>query len=213
MVNRSVLWLVLSCLGPGFAAGGVAGQADIKARESGAQDTANVAALVHRGSATATITGRLDASSPTFDRRVAGSPAMPATACDGVADDSASNGVPYAAFQIDVGGTAPVAVEAAVVAGGTTLPDSVLYLYCDPFDAQDPGANLIFSDDDDGAGPTGQLSAFTTADGVMLDPGQTYWLVISTFAAAGSEWGNFRIDVSGASLTVVPVEIQSFTVE
>lgn len=213
-MKRLLLGLALSGVAAGNLAHGSPERATIKARERAGADERNVTALTYRGSDSVTVDGTLDGSSPTFDRRIPDGAV--GNACDAQSADSTSDGVPYAAFQLQVAGSSadpPVPFEALVQVAGTTLTDSVLYLYCDPFDDQNPDANLVFSDDDDGAGPNGALSAITLSDGVMLTGGASYWLVISTFGSAASEWGDFSIALSGASVTVVPVEIQRFSVE
>jgi len=210
-MRRSILCLGLLFLTVGLVtAQSAADKETVKAREraaAGVQSHRNVTLL--SGTRRATINGRLDGSSPKFDRRIADLPATPDLSCNGVAGDSASNGVPYAMFRLEVSATENL--EAVVQAAGTTLADSVLYLYCDPFDDQNPGANLIFSDDDDGGGPNGQLSAFSVSDAIALTPGNQYWLVISTFSPGES--GDFQIDLTSATVTAVPVEIQRFSVE
>ena len=81
--------------------------------------------------------------------------------------------MPYAAYQIAV--TAEEDLEANIVLLGTTLADTVLVVYCDPFDPANPLQRVYGYDDDDGEG---FHAAFTAADGVTLDPGETYWITI-----------------------------------
>lgn len=61
----------------------------------------------------------------------------------------------------------------------TTLSDTVIALYCNPFDPAAPLANAVAYDDDGGSG---LLSAFTAADGIILAPNVPYWFVVTTFA-------------------------------
>ena len=53
--------------------------------------------------------------------------------------------------------------------------DTVIYLYCDPFDPMAPTENAIYMDDDDGEG---LLSAITYENGVTLMPGNDYYFII-----------------------------------
>jgi hypothetical protein len=69
------------------------------------------------------------------------------------------------------------AVEIVVTEAGF---DTVIYLYCDPFDAANPTVNGVFMDDDDG---DGLLSAILPADGVTLTPGNDYWLIICSYSS------------------------------
>ena len=86
--------------------------------------------------------------------------------------------------------------------------DTTITLYCDPFDPGNTLTNVVAYDDDDGVGT---LSAFTAADGIALQPGNTYWLIMSTFS--GGVTGDFQIDCTSATVFVIPVELQSFTIE
>ena len=68
--------------------------------------------------------------------------------------------------------------------------DTVIYLYCDPFDPANPTVNGVFMDDDDG---DGLLSAILAADGVTLTPGLDYWLVICSYS---STIGTYSMETS-----------------
>ncbi|MBI4916814.1 MAG: hypothetical protein HY825_13280 [Acidobacteria bacterium] len=89
-----------------------------------------------------------------------------------------------------------------------TAGNSTIQVYCDPFDPLQPLNNVVAYDDDDGLNA---LSIITAADGVTLQPGQTYYLVFSPFPPG--EVGDFTIAFTSATVQVVPVELQGLTVE
>ncbi|MBI1318347.1 MAG: hypothetical protein GC168_05265 [Candidatus Hydrogenedens sp.] len=82
--------------------------------------------------------------------------------------------VPFAAFTF----VAPPTPKLLEVAVSGSISDTVLALYCDPFDPGQPTSNLVAFDDDSGAG---QRSAFSASDGIRLKPNDTYHLVVSVF--------------------------------
>ena len=150
---------------------------------------------------TDSYSGELTAASPLWDRVYL---CDVSTSCAASCTDSSQNGEYYEVIPIEV--TAAENLECAVTA--STITDTTMYLYCDPFNPATPLANVVAWDDDDGAG---NWSAFTAADGVTLQPGQTYYLVLSSFGPAIT--GTFTIDFTSATVHVVPVELQSLTVE
>lgn len=91
---------------------------------------------------------------------------------------------------------------ATVVPGGTTINDTVLSLYCDPFEPTDAQANLVAYDDDGG---DGLLSAFDGSEGAFLQPNTTYWLVISLFSTTSIGEGDYEISVGGDIIFGQPV--------
>ncbi|RLA16270.1 MAG: hypothetical protein DRQ62_16445 [Gammaproteobacteria bacterium] len=68
--------------------------------------------------------------------------------------------------------------------------DTVIYLYCDPFDPMAPTENAIYMDDDDGVG---LLSAIFADNGVTLTPGNDYWFVICSYSSTS---GAFSVTTS-----------------
>lgn len=104
--------------------------------------------------------------------------------------DSANDGMYYDILCLQVDDTNPI--ELVVAADGTDIIDTVLTLYCSPFDPLFPDRNVIAFDDDSGLNT---LSAFTLSDDIRLAPGSEYWLVISTFGA--NMTGNYVIQPSG----------------
>lgn len=108
--------------------------------------------------------------------------------CNATSSDSSNDGTPYQVFEI----SSPVteALEAEVVLG--TLGDSVLFVYCDPFDPLTPEANLRAWDDDDGVG---YGSAITPADGYMIEADTTYFLVVGGYG--NDDFGDFTLNLGG----------------
>ncbi len=148
-----------------------------------------------------TYSGELSAASPLWDRVYA---CNVSPSCSATCSDSSQNGEYYEVIPIEV--TSPENLECAVTA--SAISDTTMYVYCDPFNPAAPLANVIAWDDDDGSG---NWSAFTAADGVLLQPGQTYYVVLSTFSPAVT--GTFTIGFTSATVHVVPVELQRFSVE
>jgi hypothetical protein len=140
----------------------------------------------------AEITGELDGNSPTWNRSFGGGVYSPE--CAFALTLSGNTGQYYDAICIEVTDQNPIEVE--VTTDGTTIGDTTLHLFCDPFDASDSTLNAVFYDDDGGAG---LLSAFTLDDNIVLAPGATYWLVLSTFSQGAM--GTYRI-VTSENVTV-----------
>jgi len=130
-------------------------------------------------------TGNLDGSN-TFDR--VWDVNLDLT-CNASSSDSYNDGVSYQVFEFHT--PTEENLDAAIQPGGS-LNDSVMFIYCDPFDAANPAANLVFYDDDGG---DGLLSAITPADGVTLSADTTYHMVISGYS--DSHQGTFTINLGG----------------
>ncbi len=81
-------------------------------------------------------------------------------------------------------------LDAEVVLG--SLADSVLFLYCDPFDPLNPANNIAAWDDDGGVGFG---SAIVPGDGVALAAGVPYQLVVCGFGPANL--GTYDLVVGG----------------
>ena len=79
-----------------------------------------------------------------------------------------------------------------VNAGGTTIGDTTMTLYCDPFDPANADQNVVVYDDDGGSG---LLSAITAADGVMLQANTSYFIVLGTFGPG--DVGAYQLDFAG----------------
>lgn len=135
------------------------------------------------------ITGSLTENSPTWNRIYGGSVSLD---CASQVNDSSTDGQYFALFCITVSDDTPV--EIIVDPAGTTLHDTVMALYCDPFDPADPSLNVVSYDDDGG---DGLLSAFVAGDGITLTPGNQYFLVLSNFGVGDpDDMGDFVINTS-----------------
>jgi hypothetical protein len=193
---------VVFCL---VAAGAVvvaASDADVKARERAAMGiTEDEEGSFSSELFADTYSGTLDGSSPTWNRIFTGDVN---TSCAATSSDSSADGQYYEAIPIQVAAAEDLEAEVTSFTGG----DTVIAVYCDPFDPANPATNLVAYDDDGGSGT---LSAFFAADAVNLQPGNTYWFVFSTFGSAVT--GDFDIAFTSATVTVVPVELQSFSVD
>ncbi|PIE02121.1 MAG: hypothetical protein CSA81_08390, partial [Acidobacteria bacterium] len=132
------------------------------------------------GSVTQTIDG-----SQVFDRRYSVSLDLN---CLATSSDSSHDGVGYVVFDLVAPGGE--ALDAVVTSAGTTVSDTVMFVYCD-FDPANPADSLVFWDDDDGVEA---LSAIVPSDGVTLAAG-TYKLVVSGFNS--SHTGDVTVEVGG----------------
>jgi len=133
------------------------------------------------------ITGTLDSSSPTWNRAFGSGSAMPD--CMFGLTDSGADGQYFDQFCITSTDDNPI--EIVVNAGGTTIGDTTLHIYCSNFDPNAPLDNCVYYDDDGG---DGLLSAITLADNVVLPAGTEYWLILSTFGTGAM--GDFVMDTS-----------------
>lgn len=135
------------------------------------------------------LSGSLTEDSPTYDRIFGGSVSLD---CASEVMDSSQNSMFFALFCIEVSNADPI--ELIVDPSATNLHDTVMTLYCDPFDSTLPEANVVSFDDDGG---DGLLSAFTVNDNITLTVGNTYWVVLSTFGAGDDDdMGDFAIMTS-----------------
>jgi hypothetical protein len=141
--------------------------------------------------------GELTAASPRWDPIDALDPSVDLT-CHRAVETGAATDAAYEAFEIRA--SAPALLQAEVVGtDDTTLTDTILALYCDPFDPLDPTAGLVAVDDDDG--PL-QLSRFRAGDGIALAPETTYWLVLSTYQA--DSYGRYELRIHDPRIAFVP---------
>ncbi len=148
------------------------------------------------------LAGTLDENSPTYNRIFGGAVSLD---CNSVVSDSGNDGMYFALFCIEVNSSDPI--EMVVDPGSTDLDDTIMTIYCDPFDPGAPEVNVISYDDDGGEG---FLSAFTIEDNITLTPGNTYYLVLSTFSAG--DMGDFAINTSDnvSECGTVPTEASSW---
>ncbi len=187
MKSRLFLALVI-CLAVSFSA-----SAEKKADDSEA---------VFTGGSRIVITGTLDQSSPIYNR-IYGS-GVDLTCNLILSLSGAGTAVYYQTHCVTVTDTSPIEMVVDDVA--TTIGDTFMSLYCDPFDAADATANLVTADDDGGVG---LYSAFTLADGITLMPGSHYWLVLTTFS--NGAMGDYTINTSTNVVTCDPVSVDGST--
>ena len=150
------------------------------------------------------LAGTLDAGSPVYDRAFNNNPPA-STTCSHPLTDAASDGQYYAVFCLEATDDQPV--EILVNEAGTTIEDTFLALYCDPFDPLLPLASAVFTDDDDGVG---MLSAITVSDNVVLNPSWQYFVVVTTYDAGAT--GDFSVTTSDNLIECsVPVDAATWS--
>ncbi len=157
-------------------------------------DTSEYSATVLR----AATTGSTINAAPTFNRPIAtGTRTGPCTSTN-VLLSGVGTAVGYTVFNIFSPGGQVADISTALTG---TLSDSYLLLYCGgTFDPANSLNNLIFGDDDDGAG---LASAITPGDNIVLDPGVVYQVVVTTFA--NGDTGTFTLNLGGDLELGVPV--------
>jgi hypothetical protein len=133
-----------------------------------------------------TFSGTLDGSSPIYDR-IHGT-AVDAN-CGAPMFDSVNDGMAFDIQCVEVIDTNPI--EIILDPRLTNISDTVLTLYCDPFDPLAPSLNVVAFDDDDGMAT---LSALAVPDNIRLVPGLKYWVVVSTYGAGMH--GSYTVQLS-----------------
>lgn len=133
-----------------------------------------------------TFSGTLDGSSPVYDR-IYGTTVD--AHCGAPVFDSVNDSMAFDIQCIEVMDANPI--EIILDPGLTSISDTVLTLYCDPFDPLAPSLNVVAFDDDDGMAT---LSALSVPDNIRLVPGLKYWVVVSTYGAGMH--GNYTAQLS-----------------
>lgn len=147
------------------------------------------------------ITGSLTTSSPTYNRTLSTGTADPN--CNATASLSGvGTAVYYETHCVTVTNSNPI--EVAVDDVATTIGDTFMALYCDPFDPANSQANLVIADDDGGVG---LYSAFTLSDNVTLTPGNNYWLVLTTYSNGNT--GDYTINTSDNVVNCGPISVDA----
>ena len=131
------------------------------------------------------IAGELTESSPTWHRWRPASYSELSLDCMLNFTSDYTTEPKFDVYCFNVGDSEPV--EFVVTDAGF---DTVIYIYCDPFDPMDPTVNGVFMDDDDGAG---LYSAIMATDGVTLTPETDYWFLICSYS---STMGTFTVQTS-----------------
>lgn len=169
-ILKSLIMMSLALALPAAAAEKTANAVNVKAALTGFQ----------------TFSGTLDGSSPIYDR-IHGTTADPG--CDAPVLDSLNDGMAFDIQCLEVIDTDPI--EIILDPAATDITDTVLTLYCDPFDPQAPSLHVVAFDDDDGMAT---LSALSASDDIRLVPGLKYWLVVSTYGAGMH--GSYTVQLS-----------------
>ncbi|MEN1728477.1 MAG: hypothetical protein AAGJ52_08545 [Pseudomonadota bacterium] len=167
-------------------AGAVSAQVNEKAGQSPGDAAALQSALQGGASTSGSLVG-----GPTYDRIFTGDVNNGCAATSTFS--GAGVGVEYALIPIysPTGG----GLVASLDNPGTDIGDTVLSLYCDPFDDSDASVNLVAYNDDF----TGLISAFDGSEGIVLAPDTQYFLVVSLFSPADIGGGNYELTIGGAS--------------
>jgi hypothetical protein len=111
----------------------------------------------------------------------------------------------YIAIPVEVTAAANLAVSFSA----TGITDTWLGVYCD-FDPANPDMGMMFYNDD---GSVGLISEILDTDGVTLQPGAVYWVVVSVYSDTDLGDGSFTLELSTAGGSFTPVEVQSFSVD
>jgi hypothetical protein len=147
------------------------------------------------------FTGNLTGE-PTYDKYYPDS--NPDLACSGSASWWDEGLTWYIAIPVEVTAAANLAVNFT----STGIDDTWLGVYCD-FDPSNPHLNMMFYNDDAGS----LISEIFDADGVTLQPGSVYWVVVTTYSDTDLGTGAFTLNLSTVGGTFTPVELQNFSVD
>lgn len=131
------------------------------------------------------ISGEFDAYSPRYDR-VKGTVHDSPQQCSEPSDDSYNDNVVYFVYHL----VAPAGGLLQADIGSGSSVDTMMALYCDPFDPEKPSANLVAMDDDGNGYPHAGL----TSRSLTLAPGEPYHLVVSSYSDYG-ETGSFILSL------------------
>jgi hypothetical protein len=131
------------------------------------------------------IAGELTDTTPTWHRWRPSSYSELGLNCDLVMTSDYSTEPHFDMYCFNVSDSEPV--EFVVTDAGF---DTVIYIYCDPFDPMDPTVNAVYMDDDDGEG---LYSAIFAENGVTLTPGLDYWFIICSYS---STIGTYSVQTS-----------------
>ncbi len=131
---------------------------------------------------------------PTFDGDLNGQPTWNRNYGNGYTPDcvhpstpsSSGAGTHYQAIEFHVTSEDVFVAEMST----STLGDGHFTLYCDPFDPVNSQDNITAIDDDDGPGWD---PAFYATDGITLTPGNSYFLVVSTFGTGDLGGGTYTV--------------------
>lgn len=131
-----------------------------------------------------TVSGNLDGSA-TYDRQFL---VTYDGSCAAASSDSGNDGTSYQTYSVYSPSGQNMQAEVVL----NSLPDSVLFVYCDPFDPLNPATNIRAWDDDGGVGFG---SAIVAADGVAMVPNEVYTLVVTGFGP--TDLGTYDLVLGG----------------
>ncbi len=154
--------------------------------------TDSARAPVETGARGSSLQGELTEFSPRWDRRK-DSDAIASDMCDAVALDSFNNQTPYQVFVMTTDTPdRPLEVRVRSLEATPLEFDPFVSVYCAPFDPAAPETGLMALDDDAGGYPDSLIS---DAQGVVIQPGQTYYVVVSSYSSyGGADLGRFSVE-------------------
>jgi hypothetical protein len=133
-----------------------------------------------------TIEGVFDSSSPTHDRRKS-TPFSSASTCMTLSEDSYNDNVRYAQYRIVPDSN--VLLKADITTSSESPPDTLLALYCAPFDPEKPADNLVAMDDDGNGFPNAGL----TTRNIALYADVNYDLVVISYSGTLNAAGSYNL--------------------
>lgn len=143
------------------------------------------------------LSGSFDSFSPQWNRvKATGAN----NGCDTVSEDSQNDGVRYEEYRIVP--KVDLTLEAVVTSSGANI-DTMLAVFCQPFDPATPAANLMAMDDDGNGYPNASLNG----KNVALTGGESYYLVVSSYSnfnpdSTDPPYGDYQLQL-GADITHV----------
>jgi hypothetical protein len=145
------------------------------------------------------IAGTIDATDPTWHRWRGNDYSMVSLDCALDMTYEYSTDPYYEVHCITVTDTSPIEIWTAPITGQF---DTVLYLYCDPFDPANSTENCITVDDDSGEGLLSHIGVLTPFG---LVPGEQYWVVVCGYSP--SSQGEYLIQTTpNVILCTTPVD-------
>ncbi len=133
------------------------------------------------------IRGSFDSSSPTHDRRKAMTSQSTDPSCNKDSVDSYNNNVRYAQYIIKP--TIDGALQAHITTPVESSLDTLLALYCAPFDPENPENNLVAIDDDGNGYPDAGLTSWN----ISVAGNTTYHLVVMNYSETYNIDGSYDL--------------------
>lgn len=136
-----------------------------------------------------TIEGIFDSSSPTHDR-IKSTPFSSGPDCTTPSEDSYNDNVRYAQYRIIPNSN--ILLQADITTTSDSPPDTLLALYCAPFDPENPADNLVAMDDDGNGFPNAGL----TNRNIPLNADTSYYLVVISYSETFNASGSYNLVLS-----------------